>query len=423
MKTLEDVVDIKALKRQGFSERQIAKKLGVCRQTVSKYLNNPEAVSKKIEIQRTSKLDPFEENIKVWLKEDSEYRATWIYDHLVPLGFTGCYDIVKRRVRDIKEESGRIAYMRFETLPGVQAQVDFAEFSVDMADGTVRKYYVFSMILGYSRKIYAELIEHCDMPVFLDCHIRAFNHFGGIPGEVLYDRMRNVYIGKFSGKTKFNSTLTGFAVHYGYKPLVAPSYAAWVKGKIERPYDFIREGFWRGYGFISLETANRDLWAWLKVKEERIHGTTHEKISIRFERERPCLNPLPLITFDTSYRIFRKVHKDCTVMFEGNSYVVPHKLVGAHVLLRVKDKTMRIFSDDKLVVVYEIPEGRGHLVQDKRFYQSLRKDNEMNARKYSRGFRIKGRAKDTLSPSKPKYDMDVQVRPVFIYDQIAGGLQ
>jgi transposase len=423
MKTLEDVVDIKALKRQGFSERQIAKKLGVCRQTVSKYLNNPEAIGKKIEIQRASKLDSFEGVIRAWLGEDPEYRATWIYDHLVPLGFSGSYDIVKRRVRDIREESCRVAYMRFETMPGVQAQADFAEFSVDMADGAVRKYYVFSMILGYSRKIYAELIEQCDMPSFLDCHIRAFNHFGGVPGEILYDRMRNVYIGRLAGKTRFNGTLTGFAVHYGFKPLVAPSYAAWVKGKVERPYDFIREGFWRGYGFTSLETANMDLKTWLVAKDERIHGTTHEKISSRFVRERPCLNPLPAIGFDTSYRIFRKVHKDCTVMFEGNSYVVPHELVGSQILLRVKDNMMRIFSDDRLVVAYEIPEGKGNLVQDKRFYQFLKKDSEMNARKYTHHFRIKGRAKHTLSPLKPRYDMDVQMRPLFIYDRIAGGIQ
>ena len=80
-----------------------------------------------------------------------------------------------------------------------------------------------------------------------------------------------------------------------------------------------------------------------------MHGTTHEVVSNRFERERPHLNILPPLAFDTSYRVYRKVHKDCTVRFEGNSYVVAHDLVGKQIILRVKEKTMRIFANDRLV--------------------------------------------------------------------------
>ena len=156
-----------------------------------------------------------------------------------------------------------------------------------------------------------------------------------------------------------------------------------MKGKVERPYSFIREGFWRGYGFTCLETANRDLAQWLKIKDERVHGTTHEVVRVRYERELPYLKPVPLRPFDTSYRVYRKVHKDCTVRFEGNSYVVPHTLVGKGVVLRVKDKIMRVFADDRLIVTYEIPEGTGHLVQDRRFYEALRKDRAMNATEVS----------------------------------------
>jgi len=190
------------------------------------------------------------------------------------------------------------------------------------------------------------------------------------------------------------------------------------KGKIERPYSFIREGFWRGYGFICFDIANRDLQSWLCKKDGRVHGTTHEVVKDRFYREKPHLNILPPQAFDTSYRVYRKVYKHCTVRFEANSYVVAHTLVGKQIILRVKDSIMRIFSDDLLVVAYDIPEGKGHLVQDKRFYEALRKDREMNQRKYRSGRRTKGRAKYTISPSRPQYAMDVQVHPLFIYDQL-----
>jgi transposase len=414
-------LDILTLKKKGLSQRKIARKLGISRNTVKKYLENPEFPdSQKRKGKRKSLLDPYIGNIEAWLSEDIAYTGTWIYDRLSNMGFRGSYEIVKRKVHDLKAERQKIAYMRFETEPGYQAQVDFGEFQVENADGSIKKLYLFSMILGYSRRIYGELIERCDLPTFLDCHIRAFEFFGGVPEEILYDRMRNVFIGKIAGRSKFNDTLMGLALHYGYKPEVAPSYAAWVKGKVERPYSFIREGFWRGYGFVCLETANRDLQAWLERKDKRIHGTTHEVVCLRFAREAPYLNALPRQAFDTSYRIYRKVHKDCTVRFESNSYVVPHTLVGKQIILRVKDGVMRIFSDDSLIVTYEIPGGKGHLVQDKRFYEALKKDQEMNRRKYNQARHRKGRAKHTISPLKPPYDMDVEIRPIAIYDHAGG---
>ena len=412
-------MDILTLHRTGLKQRAIARKLGISRNTVKKYIDNPELAFQAAQRRkRGSQLDAYQDNIKAWVEEDSDYRASWIYDRLTNMGFTGSYEIVKRRVRQIKDNYHKVAYMRFETEPGYQAQVDFGEFQVANADGSVTKLFLFSMILGYSRKMYAELIERCDLPSFLDCHIRAFEYFGGVPTQILYDRMKNVYIGKMAGRKKFNSTLVGFALHYGFKPEVTPSYAAWVKGKIERPYDFIREGFWRGYGYICLDTANKDLVAWLVKKDQRVHGTTHEVVTDRFYREKPHLNILPPQAFDTSYRIFRKVNKDCTVRFEVNSYVVAHTLVGKQVILRVKDTSMRIFHNDRLIVTYEIPEGKGHLVQDKRFYEALRKDQQMNKRKYKSGRRTKGRAKYTISPRKAQYGMDVEVRPIFVYDQL-----
>lgn len=410
-------MEILDLHRSGLSQREIARKLGISRNTVKKYVENPESCIKDTDAcQRQSILDPYEGAIKAWLDEDEYYKSTWIYDRLVNQGYTGSYETVKRKVGKLKKNKQKIAYMRFETEPGHQAQVDFGEFQIDLPDGSVKKLYLFSMILGYSRKIYTEFIEKCDMPSFLDCHIHAFDYFKGIPDQILYDRMKNVYIAKLAGKHKFNATLIGFALHYGFTPQVAPAYAAWVKGKVERPYTFIREGFWRGYGYVNTARANKDLWSWILKKDERIHGTTHEKISVRFEREQPHLNPIPYQAFDTSYRIYRKVYKDCTVHFESNRYVLPHPLVGKQVILRMKKDQLRIFENHHLVVVYDIPQTKGNLVQKKRFYEALKKDLDMNRRKYNHS-RKKGRAKQTISPTAPGYEMDVEIRSILEYEQ------
>lgn len=338
-------MDILELHRSGLSQRAIARKLGISRNTVKKYIERPESSFTPSEKRcRKSVLDPYHKMIEAWLEEDEHYTGTWIYDRLVNQGYSGSYETVKRKVGRLKKQRQKIAYVRFETNPGHQAQVDFGEFQVQLPNGDTRKLYLFSMILGYSRKMYTELVERCDMPHFLDSHIHSFEYFGGIPEQILYDRMKNVYIGRITGKDQFNTTLVGFSIHYGFTPKVAPAYAAWVKGKVERPYTFIREGFWRGYGYVDTERANLDLAAWMLKKDERIHGTTHEKISNRFDREQPHLYPLPRQAFDTSYRVYRKVYKDCTVHFEGNTYVLPHTLVGEQVLLRFKNDNLRIFN-------------------------------------------------------------------------------
>jgi len=232
--------------------------------------------------------------------------------------------------------------------------------------------------------------------------------------------MKNVYIGRVAGKHKFNKSLTGFAIHYGFKPRVAPPYAAWVKGKVERPYRFIREGFWRGYSYLSLERANTDLHVWLHEKNKRIHGTTHEKITERFSREQPCLGGLPPLPFDTSYRLYRTVYRDCTVRYNGSRYVLPHSMIGKKVVLRVKNDIMRVFHFNQLVVIYEVSQERGALVQNKEFYENLRKDKEQNKRKYGDMKPKKGRAKRTISPLKPLFEMDVEVRPIQAYSIAAG---
>lgn len=374
MQTQETAMDILALKREGFSDRHISRRLGIDRRTVKRYCEDPSVIGRRKETVRPSILDSYKAQVEHWLDDDDGVTARWILCRLMPLGYTGSYERVKVFVRSQKQERSHVAYLRFETEPGRQAQVDFAEFVVERSDGTQRKYFLFVMVLGYSRMLYVELLERCDLMLFLDAHIRAFDFFGGVPFEILYDRMKNVYIRRVAGKHEFNRTLVSFATHYGFTPRVAPAYAPWVKGKVERPIQYVRENFWRGYGFSSLERSNVDILAWSQQAAQRIHGTTQERVCDRFDREKGMLSPLPGGTFDTSYMIFRKVHKDCTVCFDGNRYVTPHELVGKAIVLRVKNGAIRLFYDDRLIADYSVVEGKGYLSDQHGFYELLRHD-------------------------------------------------
>ena len=125
-------MDILVLKRKGLSERQIARRLGISRNTVKKYIDNPgdfERARSEIH-RRKSLLDRFQGNIAAWLEEDMEYKATWIYDKLRPMGFAGSYEIVKRAVHAIKEERQRLAYMRFRDGAGLPVAGGFWGVSI-----------------------------------------------------------------------------------------------------------------------------------------------------------------------------------------------------------------------------------------------------------------------------------------------------
>lgn len=255
--------------------------------------------------------------------------------------------------------------------------------------------------------------------MFLDCHQNAFRFFGGAPQEVLYDNMKNVVVRRHVGRAQFNGTFLDFTAHYGYKPVACPPYSPWYKGKVERPIDYLRERFWRGYQYIDLDWVNRDALTWnTTVAMERVHGTTKEQVNIRFERERPHLGALPNRPYDTSEKVFRPVYKDCQFSFGGNRYVVPHTMVGKPVLLKIKNGTLRVYNDDTLVAEYEIPETKGQLMSHPRFYEALKKDKEQMQRKY-RAPLGKGKATRGLVKNGLVHEL-VQRRPLAAYDALLG---
>lgn len=416
MVSMEGLMDILVLDRQGYSVRAIARKLGIHRKTVRKYLETggPPVYRKKK--RKETILDAYRPAIRDWLAQDN-FQATWIYDRLGPLGYRGSYDTVRDFVREVKEQTSRIAYLRFETIPAEQAQMDWADFQVEEPDGTTSTVYLFIFVLGYSRALYAEFVRRCTLEAFLDAHIRAFEYLGGVPMEVLYDNMKQVVRGRKDGRVEFNVEFVHFAHHYRFLPRACPPYSPWVKGKSERPIDYLRERFWRGYRFESVEQANRDLRSWLdETANERVHGTHGQPVRVRWDEEKASLGRRPPVEYDTSVKVFRKVYRDCRIRYNGNTYVLPHHVVGKRVMLKVKGGTIRFFHDDELLVAYPEARGKGQVVSNPFFYEQLRRDREQARRKYGRdkGKATRGLVNSSLFPQ-------VQYRPLAHYEELAQG--
>src|SRR5208337_860699 len=169
----EVFMDIIAMRRNGYSIRKIAKIEGIHRKTVKKYLESNSFPHYQKKKRGASILEPYYQIIREYLEHD-DYQATWIFDRLKRMGYAGSYDTLKVYVRMIKEQKTRLAYARFETEPGLQAQVDWGDFQVQEPNGETLTVYAFVMLLGYSRALYVEWVERCTLETFLDCPIHAF---------------------------------------------------------------------------------------------------------------------------------------------------------------------------------------------------------------------------------------------------------
>ena len=188
MLKMEEWLLIRDLYSQGFSISKIARQTGYARETVRKYLNKKTVPEPQKRPGRKSKLDPYKPYILEKLNE-GPYTASRLYREIKEMGFDGGKTIVKDFVREVRPKQGVPAILRYETKPGVQAQVDWGELGTIEVDGKLNKLFCFNMILGYSRMRYVEFTLSIDTPTLIQCHLNAFEYFGGFTQEILYDNM------------------------------------------------------------------------------------------------------------------------------------------------------------------------------------------------------------------------------------------
>ena len=248
------------------------------------------------------KLQPFERYLRERLDVVPELTGRRLHRELAAMGYYGGYTAVTDLLREIRPITPPTFEVRFETPPSRQAQVDFAHFRTVYTDepGVERVVWLFSLVLGHSRMLWGRFVPQQDMQTVLRCHAAAFEALAGAPAEILYDRMRTVVDreapqdGPEPGHIVYNRSLVEFARHYGYLPKACKAYRAKTKGKVERPFRYIREDFFLGRSFRNRDDLNGQFRQWLdQVVNARVHATTHRVVSEHFAEERPSLQPLP----------------------------------------------------------------------------------------------------------------------------------
>jgi transposase len=360
---LGELMMILELHRQGLKVSAIARQLGVDRKTVRKYiargLEPPEYGPRPVQQKST---DPFLPYLRDRLAAFPGLTAVRLCRELRERGYVGGYTAVKRAVREIRPTAVTPFEVRFETLPGEQGQVDLARFEVEFTDepGVTRIVWLFSMVLGYSRLIWARFVVHQDLQSVLRCHIAALEAIGGAPREILYDRMKTAVIGEDpDGLVIYNRALLDLARHYGFQPRACRPYRPKTKGKVERPFRYIREDFFLGASFRNLDDLNGQLRHWLDtVANPRLHATTERIVNEAFAEERPSLKPLPLAPYRTVLKLERRLSHEGMVSVSGNLYSVPETTRRRVLDVHVFADQIQIFEDGVVVATHVPLEGR-----------------------------------------------------------------
>lgn len=323
---------------------------------------------------RPSKLAPFEPYIREQVLTH-DLSSVLLLRELRELGYTGGYSILKDFVHTIRPEKRRRAHLRFETDAGKQGQVDLSPYTVPLG-GQPTDVVAFSFVLGFSRWQALRFFLHAEVHAVCHAHVLAFDEAGGVPEEILYDRMKQVVLESYRHRVVMHPLFEAMRKHYGFRAVpLAPGYKEG-KGKVENPFRYLEGNFLPKRSFRDLDDLNRQAAAWLRdVARVRIHGTTRERPVDRLELERPALRRLPLRPFDAARSEQRTVGDDFSVRWDTNRYSVSPSFVGETAVVRQLEGVIEVFIHGRPVT--------RHVLRDTRFQRYTHPEHEAEFRERS----------------------------------------
>lgn len=351
------------LHRQGLSVSAIARKTGLDRKTVRKHLaEGIKPPTYKPRPERPRQLTAFEPYLLERIMLYPDLSGKRLLREIRAMGYSGGYSAVTDYLRAKRPARIKPFERRFETTAGRQAQVDFAQFRVAFTDepGAVKVFWLFSMVLGHSRWLWGRFCPTQDLQTVMRCHIDAFDAMGGAPREVLYDRMKTAVIDEDAeGVVIYNRSLVALLDHYGALPRACRPYRAKTKGKVERPFRYIRQDFFLGRTFQNAEDLNGQFRNWLDtVANVRRHATTGRIVAEHFAEEGIALTALPAAAYNAVLTVERRVSHEGMVSVGGNLYSVPDATRKRVVEVQNHPREIRIFEDRRLIAVHPVLDGR-----------------------------------------------------------------
>jgi transposase len=380
---------------QGHKIKEIQRSLGADRKTIRKYVkmgqklgvergkpleDARQLVSEIEKLCRSSvvyqepameKIALFEEDIRIWLK-DEDITAKQIWRLLQEKGLQTGYSSVKRYLRKTFSFNAPEVTVRLETPPARQAQVDFGygRLLYDPETERERRAWMFLMTLSWSRHRFVRFVFRMDASTWIDCHVRAFQFFGGVPETVLLDNLKTGVLKADLYDPTINRAYADLERYYGFVADPARLADPKMKGKVERGVPTVRQQILAGRSFGDIHEANRYALHWCReIVGRAIHGTTKRMpYSVFLEEEQSQLKPLPDEPFEMPLWKECTVHPDHHIVFDRSYYSLPTRYIGKKVFARGTKTVVRIFLDQELIKVHGRAARPGTWVTDESDY-------------------------------------------------------
>jgi transposase len=322
---------------------------------------------------RQSIADPYLPFILETLARYPRLCASRLYVMAKERGYPGAPDHFRSIVARHRPRPAAEAYLRLRTLPGEQAQVDWAHFGKLTIGAATRKLVGFVMVLSYSRQLFLRFFLGAAMPSFLRGHVDAFAFFGGVPRVLLYDNLKSAVLERMGDAIRFHPTLLELAGHYRFQPRpVAPGRGN-EKGRVERAIRYVRDAFFAARTYADLDDLNAQALAWAEGASADRRCAEDRTRTVRevFTDERGKLLPLPGDAFPSDERVEVAVGKTPYVRFDLNDYSIPHQYVRRTLVVVASPAEVRVLSGADVIASHPRCYDRGRQLEDPAHVQAL----------------------------------------------------
>ena len=351
----------------------VARELDVHHDVVRRVLRQRGAVVEGPQICRARMIDPLIPFVKATLDKYPRLHASRLYQMVRDRGYAGSESHFRRIVREYRPRPAAEPFARLDMPPGEQAQVDWGHFGLVDVGRARRALYAFVMTLCWSRMTWVEFFHDMQRSSFLRGHVDAFEFFGGVPRQSMYDNLKSACIEREGRAIRFNESLLELASHYGYEPVLAAPARGNEKGRVERAIRYVRTSFFAARSFRDIADLNEQARAWcVEVSTaRRWPDDDRTTVGAQFEQERETLRSLPPTPYEVAERIQARVGRTPFVRFDTNDYSLPPEHVRRTVTLLVDPARVRIVADGEVVAEHARSFDRRASIEDPQHEQQL----------------------------------------------------
>lgn len=349
------------LNAQGKSKRAIAKELDIHRNTVSHLLkmeHKQAQVYYAFKVSRKSEFDEYIELIKDTYTKFPDVTLTRLYEILldehseIKAGFRAFTSYIQKK--GLKKSYSNSHKRHYEPvvdyIPGNLIQTDLGELNVpyNNSNHTFKVYFV-SFVVCWSRYMYVAFSKtHYNTEKFIDAHNEAFEYFGVIPSEILYDQTKLVVIKEEYRELILNNAFGKYALNTGFSINACEGYDPESKGMVEKSVSFIKSSFLNGREFTGIDDLEKQSKEWLQKKNNRIHGTTKKIPSEQFKIEKSSMSLFHGSMAATEYRI---ADKTSLISYKGLKYSIPTIYQSEQVRIKEKDQILYIYESESDTII------------------------------------------------------------------------